>query len=193
MILGITGGSGCGKTTLLDEIRRIGGTVYDCDAIYHALLQSDEAMLGAIRLSFPNAFSGDTLDRKALGRIVFSDAQKLAKLNEITHKCVKAEVLRRLESKPKLAAIDAISLFEADLASICDATVAVNAATQSRIARLCARDGIDRDYALSRIAAQHDNDWFSRHCDYVLENNNSIDVFRSKCIDFLKKVCIIDT
>ena len=53
MILGITGGTGCGKTTLLKEIQALGGVVLDCDAIYHELLQSDDSLLSAIEAAFP--------------------------------------------------------------------------------------------------------------------------------------------
>lgn len=53
MIIGITGGSGCGKTTALKAIEDLGGLVLDCDRIYHRLLQTDRALLGAIGLRFP--------------------------------------------------------------------------------------------------------------------------------------------
>ena len=71
MILGITGGTGCGKTTLLNLIRQRGELVLDCDEIYHHLLQSDEALLGSIQSRFPEAFEGGQLNRKRLGGIVF--------------------------------------------------------------------------------------------------------------------------
>lgn len=193
MILGITGGTGCGKTTLLNEIRRMDGSVFDCDAIYHHLLCTDERMLGAIQARFPAAFSSGILDRKALGRIVFSDPDALAVLNGITHPCVRREVTRRLSDTSGLAAIDAISLFEAGLDRLCDVTVAVTAPQALRIARLCKRDGISPDYARARIAAQHDDAWFADRCDYVLVNDGGIDAFATKCVAFLQETCIIDT
>lgn len=193
MILGITGGTGCGKTTLLDEIRHAGGMVLDCDAIYHTLLHTDGKMLTALKSRFPDAFPSDTFDRKALGRIVFADGSALADLNAITHSCVRREVERALAEKPTLAAIDAIALFEAELDALCDVTVAVTAPLDARITRLCARDGISREYALSRIHAQHENAWFSTRCDYTLTNDSDPSTFRSKCVAFLQKVCIIDT
>lgn len=193
MILGITGGTGCGKTTLLDEIRRAGGTVLDCDAIYHTLLRTDDRMLAALKTRFPDAFSGGAFDRKALGRIVFADEAALADLNAITHACVRREVERQLRAKPSLAAIDAIALFEAGLDALCDVTIAVAAPLDARIMRLCARDGITREYALSRIRAQHENAWFSARCDYTLTNDSDPSTFRSKCVAFLQKACIIDT
>ena len=125
MIIGITGGTGCGKTTLLNLIAAQGGLVLDCDAIYHQLLQKDHSLLQAIEDRFPGTVTDGALDRKKLGAIVFSDENALLDLNRITHSAVKKEVLRRLETRPRLAAIDAIGLFEGGLAEICDVTVAV--------------------------------------------------------------------
>ena len=186
MILGITGGSGCGKTTLLNLIQDQGGLVLDCDAIYHRLLQTDTAMLSAIESRFPGVVEDGSLNRKKLGAIVFSDETALLDLNKITHTAVKTDVLRQLESQPKLAAIDAIGLFEGGLAELCDVTVAVTAPIDARIARLMARDGITEEYARSRIAAQHDETWFRERCDWTLENNGTEVQFREKCLAFLE-------
>ena len=101
---------------------------------------------------------------------MFSDENALKDLNTITHGAVKAEVLRRLEEKPALAAIDAIALFEGGLAELCDVTVAVTAPLEDRVKRLMARDGISEDYARHRIAAQHDEEWFREKCSFFLEN-----------------------
>ena len=193
MIIGITGGTGCGKTTLLNLIRQQGGTVMDCDAIYHELLQTDTAMLSAIDARFPGTVENGALNRKQLGAIVFSDEQALLDLNRITHSAVKKEVLRRLEGKPALAAIDAIGLFEGGLAQLCQVTVAVTAPVELRVKRLMARDGISEDYARKRIAAQHEEGWFRERCDRVLVNDEDIDAFRAKCVAFLSDLGIMET
>lgn len=191
MIIGITGGTGCGKTTLLNHIRDAGGLVLDCDAIYHELLVSDTAMLAAIDARFPGTVENGVLNRKRLGSIVFADEAALLALNKITHSAVKQEVLRRLENRPSLAAIDAIGLFEGDLAKLCDVTVAVTAPEELRIRRLMERDGISEEYARSRIAAQKPQNWFRSHCDRVLDNSGDIRCYSSKCLDFLKELGII--
>jgi len=192
MILGITGGTGCGKTTLLKVIEENGGLILDCDAIYHELLSSDNNLLSSIETRFPGTVENGALQRKKLGSIVFSDKNALQDLNKITHGAIKAEVLRRLESKPKLAAIDAIALFEGGLAELCDVTVAVTAPEEVRVKRLMLRDNIPEDYARSRIAAQHKEDWFRQHCHCTLENNGTEIQFREKCLAFLKNRDIIE-
>lgn len=193
MILGITGGTGCGKTTLLTCIGSQGGLILDCDAIYHDLLRTDPALLGAIEKRFPGTVENGVLQRKKLGKLVFSDEKALNDLNQITHGAVKAEVLRRLAHTPQLAAIDAIGLFEGGLAELCDVTVAVTAPEEDRIRRLMTRDGIDRDYAKRRIAAQKSAEWFRERCDFCLENNGTQADFQETCLAFLRKLGIMKT
>ena len=191
MILGITGGSGCGKTTLLRQVQALGGVVLDCDEIYHSLLSTDEALLQAIENRFPGTVSEGTLQRKKLGQLVFSDPQALEDLNRITHGAVKQEVLRLLESKPALAAIDAIGLFEGGLGGLCDLTVAVTAPREDRIRRLMARDSISREYVEKRLDAQHSDEWFRERCDYYLENDGNLPDFQAECLAFLRTHCIM--
>ena len=185
MIIGITGGTGCGKTTLLTLIAEHGGLILDCDAIYHELLTSDKEMLAAIDARFPGVIENGVLNRKKLGSIVFADENALLELNRITHTAVKEEVLRRLEIAPQLAGIDAIGLFEGGLSELCDVTVAVTAPEEARVRRLMARDHISEEYARIRIRAQHDESWFQERCDYILTNDSSIDAFATKCLAFL--------
>jgi len=191
LIIGITGGSGCGKTTLLNHIRNAGGLVLDCDAIYHELLVSDNALLSAIDERFPGTVKNGILDRKKLGSIVFADKEALLDLNRITHGAVRQEVLHRLAAGPRLAAIDAIGLFEGGLAELCDVTVAVTAPEEQRIRRLMIRDGISEEYARSRIAAQKSQEWFRAHCDRTLDNSDDFQSFSTKCLDFLRELDIM--
>ena len=191
MILGITGGSGSGKTTLLKLIEENGGVILDCDAIYHRLLQEDAALLQAIEVRFPGTVQDGQLQRKKLGEVVFSDEKALLELNQITHSAVKREVLKVLENKPHLAAIDAIGLFESGLDALCDATIAVTAPEDLRIQRLIARDGITYEYAKKRIAAQPSDQWYGEKCTYMLENDGKLDAFATKCIAFLRHLGIM--
>ena len=143
ILLGITGGTGCGKTTALETIRDLGGLCLDCDEIYHDLLKSDPELLSSIGNRFPGTVKGGGLDRKALGARVFGDPDALRDLNALTHPAVRRKIQEILEQKrPTLAAIDAIGLFESGLAALCTATVAVTAPEERRAERLMAREGI---------------------------------------------------
>ena len=191
LIIGITGGTGCGKTTLLSAVQAAGGLVLDCDAIYHGLLNTDKALLDAIDSRFPGTVEGGVLQRKKLGDLVFANRMALLDLNRITHGAVKREVIRRLETASGLAAIDAIALFEGGLAELCHVTVAVTAPVEDRVRRLVQRDGITEEYARRRIAAQHDDGWFRSRCHYVLVNDGEIETFQGKCVAFLRDIGIM--
>ena len=174
-IVGVTGGSGSGKTTLLRELERRGALALDCDAVYHELLASSGELLAEIEESFPGAVEKGVLQRKKLGARVFGDREALGRLNAITHRYVTAEVQRRLREHAmaggRLAALDAIELIASPLAGYCDWILGVLAHREIRAARIMARDGISRDYALLRIDAQRPDSYFREHCDVILENN----------------------
>ena len=184
-ILGITGGKGCGKTTALRTLEELGALIIDCDAVYHGLLIENKEMLAEIDSAFPGVVTGGVLDRKALGAVVFSDTEALARLNGITHSYVGREIDRLLESWAmsggRLAAIDAIELFGGNLARRCKATFAVLADRDKRIERIMARDGITREYAALRVDAQKPDSYFEEKCDYILKNNSTEEEFREKC------------
>lgn len=193
MIIGITGGTGCGKTTVLNAIRELGGIVCDCDAIYHQLLATDKSLLDAIEARFPGTVENGQLQRKKLGAVVFHDKKALADLSALTHGAVKAEVIRQLTPEPQLAAIDAIGLFESGLNEMCHTTVAVTAPEDARVARLMVRDSIDREYALSRIRAQRPQKEFSALCEHTLVNDSTQEAFQAKCLAFFRELAIIET
>lgn len=191
MIIGITGGTGCGKTTALQAFGELGGVVLDCDAIYHDLLKTDQQLLSAIEKRFPGTVAEGKLDRKKLGSIVFADPEALKALNAITHSAVKREVMSRLQGETRHVAIDAIGLFEGELAQLCDTTLAVTAPEESRISRLMARDGISEEYAKARIAAQRSQAEFAGLCEYFLCNDGTQEEFRQKCLAFFRALGII--
>lgn len=193
MIIGITGGTGCGKTTALLAVSALGGLVLDCDAIYHDLLQTDKDLLSAIEARFPGTVEKGILQRKKLGELVFSHKNALDDLNNITHAAVKNEVQRRLSAHSGLAAIDAIALFESGLNELCDVTVAVCAPEDVRLRRIMAREGISAEYAKMRINAQRPQSDFRQICDYVLENDGSKQDFYGKCLAFFRRYCIMET
>ena len=174
-LIGITGGSGGGKTTALREIERQGGLILDCDAVYHELLAQRAELLGELEEHFPGCVRNGRLERKALGSIVFQDGEKLKTLNAITHRYVIAEIEHRLRDWAMrggtLAALDAIELLSSGLGARCDLTVGILAERETRVQRIMARDGISREYALARIKAQRPDVYYIENCDRVLYND----------------------
>lgn len=189
IVIGITGGTGAGKTTALNAIAAMGGRILDCDAIYHELTQSCRPMLEEISARFPGTVEDGVLQRKQLGRQVFADETALQDLNTITHRYVYQAVEQELAqweaAGGNLAAIDAIALVESGLTRLCRFTAAVTAPAEIRARRIMAREGIDYDYAMLRIRAQKDDDWFRSRCDYLLVNDfDHAEDFETYCRDF---------
>lgn len=171
-VIGITGGTGSGKTTALHVLEAMGFTVLDCDAVYHDLLQTSAAMLSDLDRAFPGVVEDGVLQRKKLGACVFANEAQLEKLNRTVWPHVVAEVRRRLDLEPdRPFAIDAIGLTESGLASLCTHTVAVTATREDRVMRLMAREGIPADYARLRIQAQKSDEDFRQSCDLTLDNH----------------------
>ena len=174
-IVGVTGGSGSGKSTAMQALAARGALTLDCDRIYHQLLERDEELLRELREAFPAAFSEKGLERRQLGEIVFRDKDALRSLNRITHKAIGAEVQRRLRRHAlaggTLAALDASELLESPLKERCRFTIGVIAREELRADRITARDGISRDYAMLRIRAQRPDSYYRERCTAVLENN----------------------
>ena len=191
-VIGITGGTGCGKTTLLQALEKRGALLLDADAIYHELLQTDTAMLDAIEARFPGTVQGGALQRKVLGARVFSDPEALDALNRITHSAILSEIDRRILAWGReggtLAAVDAVALIESGAGKRCDAVIGVTAPREARIQRLIKREGVTRDYAEHRIDAQKPDAWYREHCDYVLDNSGTMEAFIRNTEELLQEV-----
>ena len=175
-IIGITGPTGAGKTTALNELEKLGGAIIDADAVYHELLASDQALRDELEGRFGPLTDGlGHFDRKKLGTIVFADPAAMADLNAIANRYITAEIRGRLELAERggrpAAAIDAIRLFESGLAELCSATLAITAPPEVRIRRIMAREGISEDYARSRVAAQQRDEYYVGKCGYTLVND----------------------
>ena len=176
-IIGITGGTGAGKTSALMVLKKWGACIIDCDAVYHTLLERDHGLRQALTERFGAILNeSGGVDRKKLGQVVFDDPQALQDLNRMTHGFVERAVLRELnEAREKgvpIAAIDAIALLESGLGDRCHKVVGVVAPESLRIARIMRREGISEEYARLRIQAQKPDSFFRTQCDAILENQS---------------------
>lgn len=173
-IIGVTGGTGGGKTTITEKMKAYGAEVCDADVVARKVVEPGKAALSEIAAEWDVVHSG-VLDRKALAKIVFTDENELHKLNGIVHKYVIEEIKSQIAScKEEIFVIDAIALFESGLADICDVTVAVIADRNIRCERIMTRDGLSREEAVMRINAQKSDEFYIERADFVIKSDNGV-------------------
>ena len=182
LLIGLTGPTGAGKGEVAKIFASYGLPVINADEVYHTLITPPSSCLRELMLTFGKEIllADGSLDRKALGAIVFSDPAALERLNGITHRYVMEEVRRQVELLRRreipAAVFDAPQLFEAGAQNICGAVVSVLADRALRLERIVARDGITPEAAMRRITAQKSDEYFKTHSDYIIENNGSVDL-----------------
>ena len=193
-IIGLCGTSGSGKGMAGRFFSAFGCRVIDTDKLYHGMIESDSECSREIISEFGETVKNESggVERKKLSQIVFSDKERLEALNRIAHKYVKLVCLeiaeRERRSGTEILIIDAPQLFEAGMQEDCDATVAVIAERETRIERICNRDRISAERAIARIEAQHTDEFFSEHCDYVIENNSDAAHLLARVRNVLDKI-----
>ena len=169
MKVAIIGGIGSGKSAVAKIIEELGNTVYDADVIYKEISE-EESYINTIAKEFDGAVVDGKIDRQILGKMVFTDKQKLAKLNSIAHPLVK----QRIEelSKDKDTVYVEVSVFlGTELENFFDKVILVEADMKLRIARIIARTGYDKDYVKRIIASQPSDDKLENVADVIIINN----------------------
>lgn len=184
-VIGLTGSIACGKSTVSTRLRELGAVVIDADAISRALTQDGGRALPAVRARFGDAvFAGESLDRRALGRIVFSDPHARADLEAILHPMIWADIRARLraarESGTAIAVLDVPLLFESGMDVLCDEIFCVWTHEEIQIARLMERDGLNEAEARARIAAQMPQDAKLEKSDVHIDTSGTFEETRTR-------------
>ena len=186
MIIGLTGQTGAGKSTLSGMFAERSVAVINADAVARDTMEHSKSCLMDLVLAFstevihPDA----TLNREKLAEICFSDRKKLRRLNEVTYPYIIEAIAHKIEQArargERMLLLDAPTLFESGADKECDYVVSVTAAAPERERRIIARDGLSQEEARERIAAQHDEDYYKSRSWRVLENNGSADSLKNE-------------
>ena len=193
MLIGLTGMSGAGKSTVAAWFEKRGFRLIDCDALVHSLYE-DSRYAALIKEAFGADYvQNGSVDRKKLGTLVFSDPKALKKLNETVSPFIMSAVTARIEAAKKqdiATVLDAPLLFEYGLEKYCDIVVGITADIEIALKRLCARDGRSESELRARLASQHGPDFFRERCDYVLQNEGDLQALAQSFEDMMEKIYI---
>lgn len=190
-IIGLCGRSGSGKTSFCEIANDLGFYVIDCDAVYREIVSKRTPCLDELEAYFGrDVVENDCLNRKKLAQIVFSNKQKLQKLNEITHKHITEKIDSMLKEMPDDANVilDAPTLFESGVNKICETIVCVIADDETCISRIIERDGITREAAVARLSNQPENEFLESVCDEVIKNDSTPEALCAASKALLTKV-----
>lgn len=192
-IVGLTGQSGAGKTTVSDVFLEQGFGVINCDVVARVVTRPMSDCVFDIRAEFPHCVDEETmtLDRRALGEEVFRDRKKLDALNGIIFRYIRREISRvigKYSVKYRYILLDAPTLFEAELDKRCDVIVSVTAAEDIRLGRVMKRDGLEEKRVRERFSSQYSAEFFEANSDYVIRNEGSEEELVRSAKDVIKKI-----
>ncbi len=178
IILGVTGGFGTGKTTVVNYFKNFGAKIIDADKIAHRLIRPDSKVYRKIIGIFGESIlkKNKCIDREKLSRVVFNDKDLLKKLNRSVHPEVIKVIQREIkQSTGKMIVLDVPLLFEAGLERLVDKTIVVKVSKTKQLARLAGKVLFSKENISKRIKAQLPLSDKIRQADFVIDNNGTFE------------------
>mgnify|MGYP001146830275 FL=1 len=177
-IIGLTGGIGSGKSTVLELFKILGVKTYSADESAKKLVNTDPNLIDLIKSSFGNnIYDKGLLNTRKLSKIVFEDTEKLKLLNSIIHPAVARDFKLFLNSiNEDYIVKEAAIIFETKSENNYDKIIFIQSPLEIRIERVIMRDNISREEVMKRINNQLDENLIIDKCDYVISNENKEDL-----------------
>lgn len=174
ILVGLTGGIGSGKSTVINYFKELGITCYQADDEAKKLMNSDKGLIKKIKNSFGDSiYINSKLDRKKLSAIVFTDKQKLELLNSIVHPYVNRHFENYCKGLEDIYIIKEVAIiFEIATQNRFDKIILVRAPKEDRVKRIINRDKCNRQDAINRINNQIADDDKIDQCDFIIDNIN---------------------
>lgn len=188
-VVGITGPTGAGKTTIGNLIRQRGYTVIDCDKMAASVMDTDKELLQQLQQTFADCFDNSKLNRKKLSKLVFSSPTQLQKLNAIVNPAIMKKMQDIIgEQTGDILFFDGATLLQSGCSVLCRQMIAVLAQPQNRLQRICKRDGLSEQLAAARMNSQPKNEYYRDLCDYIIYTDISDESTREQLNTVLKEV-----
>ena len=190
IVIGLTGPTGAGKSSVAKELAALGCAVVDCDRIARQVTDSCAPCLQSLAEEFgSDILQEGVLNRKLLAARAFASPEKTRKLNELTHPWIlgetKAQIQAALDAGKPFVVVDAPLLFEAGVDALCDEIVAVTVPFEKRLQRIMKRDHISEELARARMAAQHPESWYEERAGKVISGRLDDETLRSELKAYL--------
>ncbi len=189
-ILGLTGQTGSGKSTLHSVAEEKGFYVIDCDKVAHSVMANSVGVKNALCSAFSkDILTGDEIDRKKLAAAAFKDKESTELLNKTVLPFIAAEIKEIIEkAESEYILLDAPTLYESGTDEICNLVVALLADEKIRKARIIERDNLSEEAALMRLAAAKSDEFYISRADKVIYNNGSISEYSAQFIEILNGI-----
>lgn len=192
-VIGLTGGTGSGKSVVSKSLAEAGAVIVDADKIAHEIILKGEPAYHEIVEYYGTGIldAEGNIIRKKLGEIVFNDKEKLVFLNQCTHKYITAEVKKQIaaakaEGTAAAIIVDAPLLLEAKLEAVCDLVWVVYADPEVRAQRVMDRDGITYELAKARISNQKSWEEYKSAASAVIDNSKDLGHLKEQISEILK-------
>ncbi len=189
-IVGLTGPTGSGKSTVQKVATALGFFCIDADKVARKVTKIGSPLLPILQKEFGDILNADgTLNRAALAKVAFKNTENTEKLNSIMLPYILSDIENIIKkAEQRFILLDAPTLFEAGANKICNTTVGVIADEDIRLKRIIERDGISKSAAQLRISAGKPNSFYLENCDYILANNQGFDDFLNAAKTLLNKL-----
>ena len=191
MLIGLTGQTGAGKSEVCKILLEYGFDIINADLVARDVTQAESECLREIVHEFGSSIlqADKSLDRKALGAIVFSDPERLSRLESIIFPYILREIderVRRLGPQSRGIFLDAPTLFESGADKSCDKICSVTAPAELRMQRIINRDKITHGAAKQRMDSQHEEEYYTSRSDYMIRNGGTKAELQNAVLDMLK-------
>lgn len=195
MIIGLTGSIGSGKSAVAEIASGLGFAVVDCDRISHSINDDPEFVEGIIRIFGSDCIvdidGKKSVDRKAVSDKAFESKENVRLLESVSYPVILARVKEQASAAVAMGIpciIDAPTLFQSGLNDYCDCTVGIVSDDKIRLNRAVIRGGLSEREIIARMAVQPSNDFYIEKCDYIIENNSTLEDLKDKVTKLLSKI-----